>query len=71
MTNPDDIDAAIRQAMTDEPTPRSQIMERMPVACTLPQWYAAIERLVEQGEVERNGRTRGTRYSRRPQDRAD
>lgn len=62
MTNPDDIDAAILAAMPEEPTPRSQVMERMPVACTLPQWYAAIERLVKRGAVQRVGRTKGMRY---------
>lgn len=64
------LDAAILAAMPEEPMPRSQILGRMERACTLPQWYAAIARLEEQGLVARVGRTKGMRYTRRPQTRA-
>lgn len=60
-----DLDAAILAAIDEGCDRRMAILDwftRRQIACTLPQFYAAINRLLEAGVIERSGEKRGTRY---------
>lgn len=60
-----DLDAAILAAIDEGCDRRMAILDwftRRQIACTLPQFYAAINRLLADGVIERVGEKRGTRY---------
>ena len=60
-----DLDAAILAAIDEGCDRRMAILDwftRWRIACTLPQFYAAINRLLADGVIERVGEKRGTRY---------
>lgn len=56
---------AIVEAIAEGCDRRMAILDwftRRQIACTLPQFYAAINRLLADGVIERVGEKRGTRY---------
>lgn len=61
MTHDDAILAAIRGGAQRRTDILAALAEQG-IACTLPQFYASIGRLLEAGTIERSGEKRGTRY---------
>jgi len=60
----DQLDTLILRAIGDDTLRRAAILERVPAEVTLPQFYAAIRRLVDAGKLEPIGRMGGRSYRR-------
>jgi len=64
MTHHDAILAAIRGGAQRRTDILAALAEQG-IACTLPQFYAALNRLLSSGVIERRGTRRGTTYAAR------
>lgn len=62
------IDRAILAAVRGGASRRTEVLASLAeqgIACTLPQFYEALNRLLSSGAIERRGTKRGTTYAAR------
>lgn len=62
------LDHAILEAVRAGASRRTEVLASLAeqgIACTLPQFYAALNRLLSSGAIERRGTKRGTTYAAR------